>query len=300
MAVLPSDRIKQLRPDYQIGSDELRRQAKGSAVTTPDTSGIYHVDAHPGGARLAVPPGKTEIDWEAGEVNWVEDGDGKSRSETLRSDLTQVGDMAHIDTSDTAALRSMLLFADDDVTITAGGSTFQLDPCMYFPVFSTEFTKLTIEPNRPIDLYCVVSTRSQGFANLGPMTIHYDRSGGISGTHDSFQTVNMTVTGLTDSNGVAESAAKAAGKLHVQNVPIRTIIVENDGSNDLDVRVQGQAGHGGTGRWVDVIASSTVTAGTTSKFTNVHEAWHIQRVQIQNTTNGQAISAKVDYTAVSG
>lgn len=307
MAVLPSSRVRQLRPDWSIGQD-LHTQAKDDARSAPDTGATYFADAHPGHARVGLPPGKTEFDWEAGTVTWIEDGDGGSRSEDLEpgatGNLTKVENMDQVAENDKQVLRSLLTFVDDDATLYVGGGQAQLDPCMYFPIPDMEFTKFTVEVSRPADLYGVASTRTNAFANLGPLTIHLDRSGGFGAAtpaNDSWETVEMTVSHLTDDNGVAESSAKAAGKMHVQNTPIRTIVVENvHNSNDLQYRVQGMSGHHGTGRWVTIDSGmpNTVTAGSVGHHTNVNEAWHLQRVQVTNDVNGEDVHARVDYTAV--
>lgn len=300
--VRPTDLIRTPAPDYSsVGSDQ--RQQADNATGEPDLTGTYTTMAHPGDARLGLPPGVTLIDFNNGEVVWEEDDAGNAQNETLRNDLTALPDMEQIATTDTDALRSFFTYADADVAIDYGGANVQLDPCSYFQVPSTDFQEIRVTSHLPTDLYMIASTRTQGFSTPGAVNVHLDRSGGFSAqpANDTWETIPNTVVSLTDANGFPNDSNKAKGKIHSQNFTARTFVFENTGANDVNVRIQGQAGHAGTARWQNIASDFPVTLapGDTLIHTNRQDAWHLLRAQVDNINAGEVVEVAMDMSATS-
>lgn len=274
-------------------------------VGSPDTEASFHADSMGGHARIGIPAGKSEFDYTgSGEVTWVEDSGGGSRSEVLHDDIISLDDLTNPEPGQTHVLRSLLVYGDDDVTLTVGGSTIKLDPCAFFPIPATEFNKITIDATRPTDVYQIVSTKSNAFSDLGVVNLHIDRSGGFSGVpaNNDWVDVAMTVGDFTDANGVATDTDKTTTKVHLQNTVARTCVVRNVGDNNIDIRVLGGAGHAGTFDWVLIDPTNMPFTGVTADGNQIiqtaNEAWHLWRIQVTNSTNDESIDVEVDFTAV--
>lgn len=255
--------------------------------------------------RFAVPSGRTRFDFQEGQAHHI-DSDTE-----LASDLSKVDSISTLgppgeSPDDEKAYRSLLLFADDEVTLEIGGSKVPIDTCLYFPIEAIPFTKFYIKAGRPTDLYIILSAKHHGFAKVAVRTIHYDRVGSYNASADDFTGVPVVPHGLVDISGSVAQAVTDYGnaKMHSQNYNDRTFVIENTGANDLRFQIQGQAGHAGNARWVTVDPDNmpiTVVSGDTHIATVNGEAWHLMRAQVAKLSGdaaGTNISAEMDVSQV--
>lgn len=280
---MPHDFITRLAQDFGI-SELMPGQLSNERAD---------VTAHPGQQRIAVPPGKTRFDYEEGEVRHLDSDTVLTDDLPTVDQMTSVGDGEE----DKQALRSVLAFADVGCELEIGGSTIPLDPCSYFPIQRRNFSSLTMTTKLPAQAYVIASARSKPFANIVANASHSNRIGVLSGTQDSFGAVGFEAPGTHDNSDFGANARHPA--LHVQEFAKRTWTVENTSANDAEIRVVGKATHAGP--FVDVAPGEqpvTVAAGDTVTLTSNGEAWHVQKLEGRNVTNGNNIDLEAHYAGV--
>lgn len=260
-----------------------------------------HASVHPDTHRIGVPPGRTRFDLETGQA--VHQGTGV----TIADDLTTVGELSQVgvqreDAQDASVARSLMVFADTGgVTLEIAGSKVPLDPCMYYTVSRTPYSQLIFDCSLPAELYIIATARSRPFARMAPVTIHQDRVGpSFTGSPDAFTDLGFQTIDSAQDGDLSDADAQKA-KIHVQNTPTRTWVVENTGANDAEVRLVGNASHEGEGRFTDVAPADqpvTVAAGATEILTLTAEAWHLIKLQARNAVNGDEITLEYEYNGV--
>lgn len=274
----------------------------GIAPVRPGEQGARSdVSAHPGAERIGIPPGKTRFDWRKGEVKHL-------GSDTVLTDeipeignLQQVGDQH--DADDRNMMRSVLAFADANATLTIAGSSIPLDPCAYFPIDRTPFDTITLEVGIPTDVYMVASARSRPFSDIQTFAAHMDRVGpAFTATVDGWTPLPFQTVGTAHNEALTDEVAR--GKLHTQNFPMRTFVLENTGTDAFRVRLVGKASHHGFGRWTNVEPSElpvTIQPGDTEIITNNGDAWHLQRLEVapEEGVASADVTTEYEFTGVS-
>lgn len=246
-----------------------------------------------GSGRFPMPAGRTTFDFVEGEV--THDGTG-DLSESLRTfdDMSDAIDGASIQ-----ALRSLYVYVDTQVQLeldNGRSGKFTIDPSLYFPIQSQGFKRFVIEADRPTNVYAVVSTRSRAFTSDAVQN-HTDRSGSRSDTGsdaDSYVSVPVKPYGLADSLPSSASVDNWDDPVIDARAHNRhSFVVENTGSNDIDARIVAAEDDDLTFR--EIGAQSTGIASGDFTVFDIQERHKFYRVEYRNSTNGNDVSAEVDY-----
>jgi len=241
-------------------------------------------------SRLAVPAGKTTIDFEEGIVEHETEGVILDDD-----DVTTIRDMSRGLDELSATLRSMFVLADVPVQVRVGGSTntwHEIDSCNYYPLPAQEFTEIELYSGSvPYSFELKASTRSDPI-DVSGVTVHATRDGEkAAGVHDSYTPVVWQPEGLTDRVG---DFSNAMGGVHAISFARNTFVIENTSGNGnpIDVQLLGKQLHGGTFREITEI---TGIADGDHHIIDVSQTWHVFLVKIKNQTAGATVSAEGEY-----
>lgn len=296
---------------FRIGDDEFdvgeffERRARDLGIGPVSESGIRNPvrSVHDDRQRFGIPPGRTVFDFSKGEAKHIDSGT------VLEDDLPEPSQATNVspgkDTPDDAKTwRSLTVFADTGVILKTPDPV-PLDPCIYYTA-RLEQDRIEVEASLPTDLYMLPGGRATAPVEPFPLVGHMDRVGpSFTGTPDAYTDLGFQTIDSADDADLTDADAQK-GKLHAQNYGYRTFVIKNTSADDvadrkIEARIVGNATHRGYGRFVDVDPANqpvTLSVGETEIFTLNQEAWHLLKLQIRNTTNGNQVSAEYEFNGV--
>lgn len=286
-------------------SEFFRRRARDLGIGPVSESGIRNPvrSVHDDRQRFGIPPGRTVFDFSKGEARHVDSGT------VLEDNLPEPSQATNVspgkETQDDAdTWRSLTVFADSGVILKTP-DPIPLDPCIYYTA-RLEQDRITVEAELPTDLYMLPGGRATTPVEPMPLVGHIDRVGpSFTGTPDAFTGLGFQTIDSAEDGGLADADAQKV-PLHAQNYGHRTFVVENTSADDaadrkIEARIVGNATHRGYGRFTSVDPANqpvTIGVGQTEIFTVNEEAWHLLKLQIRNTTNGNQVSAGYEFNGV--
>lgn len=245
------------------------------------------------GRRLGLPAGKTTFDFTRGRIIHEDIG-------VLSDDLRSFEEMSElIEGASIQRLRSLWIYTDGpaDLEFDEGrGGKFTLEPSIYYPMHSKGYTSFSIKHDLPFAAMGVASTRSQPYVDSDGVKVHYNRKGTLSaGTYDSWTDVPVypfeLETTLEDTNEVASDWANSDINISPYSNNIARVKNTSGNGNAIDARVLVADTH--EKDWYDINVQSTTIADDDHSTLDLATHHAFLKVQIQNSTNGNSVSAKV-------
>lgn len=262
-------------------SDQLERLGGGPS----EEDEIGHIAVPGDTPAIQVPSGEVTINLEQGTVAHEDVG-------VLRDELTTIGDL--FDESTTATprrIQNIVFNADTVATLQLQQGNGQRVPLQYVPLPTEAASEIVIQMGAPGSFFLLASTQRLPIG-LGAVTATAQRVGTASGVLDSLTSVPVAPHRLLAEFGpdVAEA------RVFASTFDTSTITVDNDSGNGNDVRAVVEARESATAlsEWRE-IASDTVPDGDHSVFQIVQRHERL-RTRVTNTTNGETVSATVEFS----
>lgn len=250
-------------------------------------------------ARLALPSGRTVIDFEQGTVK--NESEGPIYTETAGPDGSGPGVRTFADMSEGVEqsinqLRSLYILADVPIFVRLDDSPWQeIDSCNYYPLPSQGFTQVELQCALPFTTELKASTRADPL-NVSGVAIHMDRDGqfpkdGGTTVQDDYGNMAFHPHALHSSDRIGDFS-EAKPPVHTVSFSRCTWVVENDSGNGnaIDARLVAKDSHPGSGDYYQVAESTNIADGDHAIF-DVSQRWHFMKVQVRNNTNGEEVSA---------
>lgn len=249
--------------------------------------------------RLAVPGGRTTINFDTGLVHNVNEGQILDDST-----VTTKKEMARTLPVEEVQLRSIFVLADVPVHFrTGGGDWHEIDACNYYPLSVRDFSTVELEVGIPYAFELKVSTRPDPPFDVSGVSVHADRdgqfpSGGGTTQQDSYADMVWQPEALNDAGRVGDFT-QANAILHTVSFTKKSWTIENDSGNGnaIDARVVVRRQHPGSGTYFEVLESTNIADGDHTNF-DLDDASHFCKVQVRNNQNDDAISAAGGFTGV--
>lgn len=255
-------------------------------AVTPDAAVVP-----PESERLAVPAGKTTIDFAEGSVRHESLG-------LLDVDVKRITEMSGLyDGRLDAELRSVYAYCDVPAQLSFGGSSQKhtLDSCNYYPIPSQSFEKVQIDVPLPAEFTLTASTQPDPPTTSG-VAVHGDRYGEESGTLDSMTAVPMQPKHLHETHGNQFGKPK----VHTISFSDNTLFVTNTTTTDtsaaaadVDVELRAMQNHHGT--WRVIGTQTAVSDGETVQFDTGGSRHHLLQVRVTNSATGNTVAARVEH-----
>lgn len=274
------EEAEQMNQMLETISEQLERLGGGESAE----QGVGHIAVPGDFPQIAVPSGRVTVNLEEGTVAHEDVG-------VLRDDLTTIGDLFDDPTTSTPRQIRNIVFNADTVATVKLKQGDQRVPLQYVPLPTESVSEIEIGMGAPGEFFLLASTQELPIG-LGAVTATAQRYGAVQGTLDSLTAVPVAPHRLVSEYGdsVTES------RVYSSTFDTATITVDNESgnANDLTAVVEARESGSPLSEWRE-IASDTVPDGNHSVF-NVTQRHNRIRTRVSNVSNGDSVSATVEYS----
>lgn len=264
-------------------SQQLEALGGGDAAPQP----LGHISVPREEPKLALPAGTVTVNFRDGFVEHEDIG-------RVIDDLVTVEDLTDQFEGESVQLQNVIFHSDTaaQVRLQEGGQYVPLD---YVPLPSRSFDTVQVELSHPGNLLLLASTQELPIG-IGAINLYASRYGQQSGTLDTYTSVPMSPHTLWETHGTAYAdstvwtAAYDSATWTIQNT--------SGNGNEIDAEVQARETPpgSGVGSWRTIAESTNIADGDHSVLNIWQERHHYLRCRVQNSTNGNTVSATVEVT----